>query len=106
MELHILVLNCNYKIFMRLIVLEKNKDIFHVENFKIKVIYYFFKKNEKNEYNHFNIIFLGLLYHGSRTLNYVGILSEGLRIAPPDAPVSGYMFGKGIYFTDVPSKSA
>lgn len=29
-----------------------------------------------------------------------------LRIAPPEAPVSGYMFGKGIYLADVVSKSA
>ena len=34
-----------------------------------------------------------LLWHGSRTTNYVGILSQGLRIAPPEAPVTGYMFG-------------
>lgn len=32
--------------------------------------------------------------------------SQGLRIAPPDAPVTGYMFGKGIYFADIVSKSA
>lgn len=32
-----------------------------------------------------------LLWHGSRTSNYVGILSQGLRIAPPEAPVTGYM---------------
>lgn len=38
--------------------------------------------------------------------NYVGILSEGLKIAPPDAPSTGYMFGKGLYFADVCSKSA
>jgi poly [ADP-ribose] polymerase len=36
-----------------------------------------------------------LLWHGSRSTNYGGILSQGLRIAPPEAPVSGYMFGKG-----------
>lgn len=30
----------------------------------------------------------------------------GLRIAPPEAPVTGYMFGKGIYFADMVSKSA
>ncbi|GBG68001.1 hypothetical protein CBR_g1120 [Chara braunii] len=47
-----------------------------------------------------------LLWHGSRTTNYVGILSQGLRIAPPEAPVTGYMFGKGIYFADLVSKSA
>ena len=49
---------------------------------------------------------VALLWHGSRVTNFVGILSEGLKIAPPDAPVTGYMFGKGIYFADVPSKSA
>ncbi|TFY51615.1 hypothetical protein EVJ58_g10471 [Rhodofomes roseus] len=41
-----------------------------------------------------------LLWHGSR------ILSQGLRIAPPEAPVTGYMFGKGVYFADMMSKSA
>lgn len=30
----------------------------------------------------------------------------GLRIAPPEAPVTGYMFGKGVYFADMFSKSA
>jgi poly [ADP-ribose] polymerase len=47
-----------------------------------------------------------LLWHGSRLANYVGILSQGLRIAPPEAPVTGYMFGKGVYFADMVSKSA
>ncbi|KAF7260628.1 hypothetical protein EG68_01787 [Paragonimus skrjabini miyazakii] len=47
-----------------------------------------------------------LLWHGSRRTNWVGILSQGLRIAPPEAPVTGYMFGKGIYFADIVSKSA
>ncbi|CAG8831578.1 13268_t:CDS:1 [Gigaspora margarita] len=47
-----------------------------------------------------------LLWHGSRRTNYVGILSQGLRIAPPHAPVTGYMFGKGVYFADCASKSA
>lgn len=47
-----------------------------------------------------------LLWHGSRLTNYVGILSHGLRIAPPEAPPTGYMFGKGIYFADMVSKSA
>ncbi|XP_018425532.1 PREDICTED: poly [ADP-ribose] polymerase 2 isoform X2 [Nanorana parkeri] len=47
-----------------------------------------------------------LLWHGSRLSNWVGILSQGLRVAPPEAPVTGYMFGKGIYFADVSSKSA
>eukprot|EP00744_Colponema_vietnamica_P021493 GILI01030730.1.p1 GENE.GILI01030730.1~~GILI01030730.1.p1 ORF type:complete len:526 (-),score=154.32 GILI01030730.1:282-1643(-) len=47
-----------------------------------------------------------LLWHGSRLTNWAGILSQGLRIAPPEAPVTGYMFGKGVYFADMVSKSA
>lgn len=47
-----------------------------------------------------------LLWHGSRLSNWVGILSQGLRVAPAEAPVTGYMFGKGIYFADMSSKSA
>jgi poly [ADP-ribose] polymerase 2/3/4 len=42
-----------------------------------------------------------LLWHGSRTGNYVSILKHGLNIAPPEAPIQGCMFGKGIYFADV-----
>jgi hypothetical protein len=29
-----------------------------------------------------------LLWHGSRLTNWMGILSQGLRIAPPEAPVT------------------
>jgi poly [ADP-ribose] polymerase len=47
-----------------------------------------------------------LLWHGSRSTNFGGILSQGLRIAPPEAPVTGYMFGKGVYLADMSSKSA
>ncbi|KAK9282506.1 hypothetical protein L1049_005426 [Liquidambar formosana] len=47
-----------------------------------------------------------LLWHGSRLENWTGILSQGLRIAPPEAPASGSSFGKGVYFADVFSNSA
>lgn len=46
-----------------------------------------------------------LLWHGSRVSNFVGILSQGMRIAPPEAPASGYLFGKGIYLADLAEKS-
>lgn len=45
------------------------------------------------------------LFHGSRNCNIVGILKRGLLIAPPEAPVSGYMFDKGVYFADKSTKS-
>ena len=69
-------------------------DIFEVEKEKEEEM---FRKNLHNQM---------LLWHGSRLTNWVGILSQGLRIAPPEAPVSGYMFGKGVYFADMVSKSA
>lgn len=46
-----------------------------------------------------------LLWHGSRVSNFGGILKQGLRIAPPEAPASGYNFGKGLYFADMAAKS-
>ncbi|CCO26309.1 poly [Rhizoctonia solani AG-1 IB] len=47
-----------------------------------------------------------LLWHGSRSTNFAGILKQGLRIAPPEAPVTGYEFGKGVYFGDMLAISA
>ncbi|XP_077974965.1 poly [ADP-ribose] polymerase 2-like [Styela clava] len=47
-----------------------------------------------------------LLWHGSRLTNWCGILKQGLRIAPPEAPISGHSFGKGVYFADIVTKSA
>ena len=49
-----------------------------------------------------------LLYHshGSRLSSLAGILSEGFRIAPPEASSTSYMFGRGVYFTDMSSRSA
>jgi poly [ADP-ribose] polymerase len=46
------------------------------------------------------------LFHGTKNCNMVGILTRGLLIAPKNVPVTGYMFGKGIYFADQSSKSA
>ncbi|KAL6066121.1 Poly [ADP-ribose] polymerase 1, variant 2 [Balamuthia mandrillaris] len=66
------------------------------------------REGEQEQYDEFckDIDNKMLLWHGSRLTNFVGILSQGLRIAPPEAPVTGYMFGKGVYFADMVSKSA
>ncbi|XP_063596383.1 poly [ADP-ribose] polymerase 2-like isoform X3 [Penaeus indicus] len=66
-----------------------------------------FECKKENEYERFKDVGNNmLLWHGSRLSNWAGILSQGLRIAPPEAPSTGYMFGKGIYFADMASKSA
>uniref|UniRef100_A0AAV3AJQ4 Poly [ADP-ribose] polymerase n=2 Tax=Pyxicephalus adspersus TaxID=30357 RepID=A0AAV3AJQ4_PYXAD len=76
-------------------------DLEVLEIFKIE------REGEKQRYKPFKQLHnRQLLWHGSRTTNFAGILSQGLRIAPPEAPVTGYMFGKGIYFADMVSKSA
>ncbi|KAF8773148.1 Poly [ADP-ribose] polymerase 1 like protein [Argiope bruennichi] len=65
------------------------------------------RHGESEKYNKFkNLHNKKLLWHGSRLTNFVGILSQGLRIAPPEAPSTGYMFGKGVYFADMVSKGA
>ncbi|PNF21175.1 Poly [ADP-ribose] polymerase [Cryptotermes secundus] len=72
-----------------------------VEVFKVK------RSGEEKRYKPFRKLHnRKLLWHGSRLTNFAGILSQGLRIAPPEAPATGYMFGKGIYFADMVSKSA
>ena len=46
-----------------------------------------------------------LLWHGSRSQNWIGILKEGLRIRPSNAITTGSMFGHGNYFADRVQKS-
>src|SRR5437763_14566521 len=78
---------------------------------KVQYIYRIVRNCEFERFNKSEFANLGnsdrrLLWHGSLCTNFGGILSQGLRIAPPEAPVSGYMFGKGIYLADISSKSA
>ncbi|XP_060599923.1 poly [ADP-ribose] polymerase 2-like isoform X2 [Ruditapes philippinarum] len=74
--------------------------------YKMKLVEVF-DVSKHGEKEHFNDVGNRLLlWHGSRLTNWAGILSQGLRIAPPEAPVTGYMFGKGVYFADMSSKSA
>jgi len=35
-----------------------------------------------------------LLWHGTKTANMIGILQQGLRIAPPEASRTGWSLGK------------
>lgn len=87
----------------------KNTHAATHSNYKLHIqdVYTIKRHGEEKRYKPFRKLHnRKLLWHGSRTTNYAGILSQGLRIAPPEAPVTGYMFGKGIYFADMVSKSA
>ncbi|XP_059610160.1 poly [ADP-ribose] polymerase [Phlebotomus argentipes] len=76
-------------------------------NLEIEEIFKVKRNGEDRRYKPFKKLHnRRLLWHGSRLTNYAGILSHGLKIAPPEAPITGYMFGKGIYFADMVTKSA
>ena len=76
-------------------------------HYKLEVLDCFELKRdgEAKIFNPDNLTNRKLLWHGSRFSNFVGILSQGMRIAPPEAPKSGYNFGKGVYFADLVGKS-
>ncbi|MCJ1473966.1 hypothetical protein MMC13_002622 [Lambiella insularis] len=82
----------------------------HGMKFKVEEIFRIERKGENDRFASSPYAAINsdrrLLWHGSRSTNFGGILSQGLRIAPPEAPVNGYMFGKGVYLADISSKSA
>lgn len=74
---------------------------------EVEDIFRVVREGEEERYEEFKRLHnKRLLWHGSRITNLAGILSQGLRIAPPEAPQTGKMFGNGIYFADIVSKSA
>jgi poly [ADP-ribose] polymerase 2/3/4 len=85
----------------------------HGLKYEVEAIFRIERKGEANKFSQSSFANLSkdrsrraLLWHGSRSTNFPGILSQGLRIAPPEAPASGYMFGKGIYLANISTKSA
>lgn len=78
----------------------------HYANYSIETIFRIERHGEKERFIANKQSDRRLLWHGSRATNFGGILSQGLRIAPPEAPATGYMFGKGVYLADMSSKSA
>jgi hypothetical protein len=47
-----------------------------------------------------------MAWHGTRKQNLLSILRHGMQVAPPEAPTTGAMFGRGIYASCCASKSA
>lgn len=90
--------------------LKSTRGATHNANYEIETIFRIERQGERDRFR--KSAFCGppkdrrLLWHGSRATNFGGILSQGLRIAPPEAPATGYMFGKGVYLADMSSKSA
>lgn len=90
--------------------LKNTRGLTHNANYEVETIFRIERHGERDRFE--GSAFCGppkdrrLLWHGSRATNFGGILSQGLRIAPPEAPATGYMFGKGVYLADMSSKSA
>ncbi|CAG8555986.1 51_t:CDS:2 [Ambispora gerdemannii] len=102
-------LDHNSKEFKLIVEYVKNTQGATHDYYKLEVLEVFDleRKGERERYEPFSTLHNRmLLWHGSRKTNYAGILSQGLRIAPPHVPSTGYMFGKGVYFADCVSKSA
>lgn len=76
------------------------------QSLKIKIETIFSLKKD-SEFEHFSkdINKRLLLWHGAKMSSFASILSQGLQLPPPEAPNTGYQFGKGIYFLDVFSKA-
>ena len=83
--------------------LQRSHGVTHDVKLKIQDIFRVKRNGEEERFNLFTDRISHdksdrrLLWHGSRCTNFGGILSQGLRIAPPEAPVNGYAFGKGVY---------
>lgn len=75
------------------------KKAFRVKNKKTDDRFYEYVR--KNNIPNSEIQFL---YHGSRNQNYYGLISQG-PLLNPKAPITGKMFGQGIYFAPSSMKS-
>ncbi|CAO3639521.1 unnamed protein product [Cunninghamella echinulata] len=74
--------------------------------YQISNIFSIHRQDEVERYKPFENNFnRKLLWHGSRTENFMGILKQGLLLKPSRANISGSMFGEGLYFADMFCKS-
>lgn len=74
-------------------------------NVKVHAIYRLSRGGEEERIQELNLENRMLLWHGSRVPNFISILSRGLVISPSEAPMSGQMFGEGIYTADTFTKA-
>jgi ankyrin repeat protein/predicted DNA-binding WGR domain protein len=74
--------------------------------YKIKNLFKVTRKGEKERMKKYEKIRnRKLLWHGSPTSNFLGILSTGMKISPVCEAQHGRMLGNGLYFADKSSKS-
>ncbi|XP_050521530.1 poly [ADP-ribose] polymerase [Daktulosphaira vitifoliae] len=116
LDTHYIKLNCAIEVLnskmnefamIEKYIINTHADTHSSYSLEIKDVFKVIRTGEEKRYKPFKKLHnRKILWHGSRITNFAAILSQGLRIAPKEAPVTGYMFGKGIYFADMVSKSA
>lgn len=71
----------------------------------VQAIYKICRPGEEEEMRNLGFDNHKLLWHGSGTSNFIGILHRGLLVAPTGIPITGHLFGEGIYSSDSFAKS-
>jgi len=85
----------------------QNNCYYYSSGIKIRRIFRVERRGEEERFKPFETKSnRWLLFHGSKTSNFIGILSQGLKVAPPDVAYTGWAFGRGIYFADMFAKSS
>ena len=70
------------------------------EHEKIKSVYKIIQSNQDKIFNLKNYQNRFIFCHGTKAENIIGILSQGLKIAPVQAKYTGSAYGNGIYLSD------
>ena len=76
------------------------KFLINTGTYSIKNIFKITESRNDINFNPKNFNKRYIFFHGTKTKNLLGILSEGLKVSPPQAEFSGNKYGKGIYLTD------
>jgi len=109
LDINITPLEKNSSMFINIEQAVKNSSSVLYPDFSLSVIDAFSveKPSETKSFEKYNSLNNHwLLWHGSRLCNYIGILKNGLRICPAEAPLHGQLLGRGIYLTDMACKAA
>ncbi|XP_035216657.1 poly [ADP-ribose] polymerase tankyrase-like isoform X2 [Stegodyphus dumicola] len=72
---------------------------------KVQSIYSVYIPDQSEKFKSIRLSNHMLLWHGTRLSNFLAILSRGLQVAPLGVQMQGDLFGKGIYFADMFTKS-
>ena len=85
--------------------LSKSNQIKNSPKIKLNDLFWVEEKNAMNIKYDKNYKNRKLLWLGVAIPNFANIFKNGISLPPEEAPIFSYMFGKGIYFSDIAIKS-